>query len=119
MIKFYTYPTPNTRKVGIMLEECALPYEVRVMDITEKKQFAPAFLAITPNNRVPAIVGHEAPGEPRSFFEPVSLRRTARSVRLPWSGCSGRSAASARRWGRPIISFAARPKAAVTASTAT
>lgn len=55
MIDLYYWPTPNGRKVAIMLEECALEYEVRRIDIGAGDQFTPAFLAISPNNRVPAI----------------------------------------------------------------
>lgn len=69
MIEFYTYPTPNTWKVGVMLEECGLEYEVRLVDITKGEQFEPGFLQITPNNRVPAIVDRDAAGGPRSIFE--------------------------------------------------
>ena len=69
MIDFHTYPTPNTWKVGIMLEECRLPYAVHLVDITAGEQLAPAFAAISPNRRVPAIVDHDAPGGPRAIFE--------------------------------------------------
>ncbi|WP_156679087.1 glutathione S-transferase family protein [Sphingomonas profundi] len=69
MIDFYHFPSPNTWKVAIMLEECGLPYRVRIVDIAADQQFAPDFLAISPNNRVPAIVDHDAPGGPRSVFE--------------------------------------------------
>lgn len=69
MIDFHTYPTPNTWKVGIMLEECGLPYAVRLVDITAGEQLAPAFGDISPNRRVPAIVDHDAPGGPRAIFE--------------------------------------------------
>src|SRR4051812_2585373 len=57
MIDLYTFPTPNGRKVSIMLEELALPYKVHVIDITKDEQFAPDFLKISPNNKIPAIVG--------------------------------------------------------------
>jgi GST-like protein len=56
MIDLYYYPSPNAIKIGIMLEECALTYRVRPVDITAGEQFAPDFLAISPNNKVPAIV---------------------------------------------------------------
>ena len=71
MIDLYTAPTPNGWKVSIMLEECGLPYRVRWVNIGKGEQFAPAFLAISPNNRIPAIVDH-APadgGAPLSVFE--------------------------------------------------
>ncbi|MEX2327422.1 MAG: glutathione S-transferase N-terminal domain-containing protein, partial [Pseudomonadales bacterium] len=56
MIDLYTWDTPNGRKVSIMLEEVGLPYRVVPVDITREQQFDEAFLAICPNNRIPAIV---------------------------------------------------------------
>ena len=69
-IELYYWPTPNGWKITIMLEECALPYEVRYVDIARGDQFEPRFLHISPNNRMPAIVDPEGPdGEPVSVFE--------------------------------------------------
>lgn len=59
MIDLYTWSTPNGRKVSIMLEECGLPYTVHTIDINKDEQFAPAFLKIAPNNRIPAIVDRD------------------------------------------------------------
>ncbi len=56
MIELYAWPTPNGHKISIMLEECGLAYEVHAVDINTGEQFAPAFLRISPNNRMPAIV---------------------------------------------------------------
>lgn len=56
MIELYTWMTPNGRKVSIMLEEVGLPYRVHPIDLTKDHQFDPAFLAISPNNKIPAIV---------------------------------------------------------------
>ena len=69
MIEFHTYSTPNTWKVGIMLEECALPYQVHLVDITKGEQLAPAFAAISPNQRMPAIVDHDVADDPVPVFE--------------------------------------------------
>ena len=70
MIDLYTWTTPNGRKVSIMLEELALPYEVHEVNIGQGEQHAPAFLAISPNNKIPAIVDPEGPdGTPISLFE--------------------------------------------------
>ena len=70
MIDVYTWPTPNGHKVHIMLEECGLPYAVHAVDIGAGDQFAPEFLAISPNNKIPAIVDSEGPdGKPMSLFE--------------------------------------------------
>ncbi len=59
MIDLYYWPTPNGHKISIMLEECGLPYEVKPVDIGAGDQFEPAFLAISPNNRMPAIVDRD------------------------------------------------------------
>jgi GST-like protein len=70
MIDLYTWSTPNGRKVSIMLEECALPYRVRPIDIGKGEQFTPEYTAISPNNLIPAIVDPEGPdGKPISLFE--------------------------------------------------
>jgi GSH-dependent disulfide-bond oxidoreductase len=69
-IDLYYWPTPNGWKVSIMLEECGLPYVVRPVDISKGEQFAAHFLAISPNNRIPAIVDPAGPGgRPISVFE--------------------------------------------------
>jgi len=70
MIDFYYWPTPNGWKVSIMLEECGLAYRTIPVNIARGDQFAPAFLKISPNNRMPAIVDHDGPGgRPISIFE--------------------------------------------------
>lgn len=69
-IDLYTAGTPNGRKVSIALEELSLDYEVHRIDITKDDQFAPAFLKISPNNKIPAIVDQDGPGgTPISIFE--------------------------------------------------
>jgi len=69
-IDLYFWPTPNGWKVAIMLEECGLPYTVVPVNIAKGEQFKPEFLAISPNNRMPAIVDPEGPGDqPISVFE--------------------------------------------------
>jgi GST-like protein len=62
MIEFYAWPTPNGFKVSIMLEEAGLPYSVHPIDIGKGDQFDPAFLRISPNNKIPAIVDPDGPG---------------------------------------------------------
>ncbi len=70
MIELYTWSTPNGRKVSVMLEECGLPYRVHPVDIGKGDQFKPEFLAICPNNRIPAIVDPRGPdGKPLPLFE--------------------------------------------------
>jgi GSH-dependent disulfide-bond oxidoreductase len=70
MIEVYSWATPNGHKVHIMLEECGLPYRAHAIDIGAGDQFTPEFLAIGPNNKIPAIVDPDGPdGEPISLFE--------------------------------------------------
>lgn len=70
MITLYAWPTPNGQKISIMLEECGLDYAVVAVDINRGEQFAPDFLALSPNNRIPAIVDDEGPGGGRvGLFE--------------------------------------------------
>lgn len=70
MIEVYSWPTPNGHKVHIMLEECGLAYRVHPVDIGAGEQFAPGFLAISPNNKIPAITDPDGPGGgPISLFE--------------------------------------------------
>ena len=59
MIDLHYWPTPNGHKITIFLEEAVLPYKIHPVDITKGEQFSPDFLAIAPNNRMPAIVDHE------------------------------------------------------------
>src|ERR1700727_1241312 len=71
MIDLYYWPTPNAHKITLFLEEAQMPYNVKPVNITKGEQFGPEFLAISPNNRMPAIVDH-APlerGSPISVFE--------------------------------------------------
>jgi GST-like protein len=71
MIDLYYWPTPNGHKITLFLEEAGLPYTIRRVDIGKGEQFAPEFLAISPNNKMPAIVDHDPPGggAPLSVFE--------------------------------------------------
>jgi GST-like protein len=69
VIELYSWNTSNGRKIPIFLEEAGLPYRVQWVDIRNGGQFEPAFLAISPNNKIPAIVDTGAPGGPISVFE--------------------------------------------------
>jgi GST-like protein len=70
MITLYTWPTPNGKKISILLEELKLPYKAVPIDIGAGDQFAPDFLKISPNNKIPALVDSEGPdGKPISIFE--------------------------------------------------
>ena len=97
MIDLYTWGTPNGRKVSIMLEELGLEYTVHPINITQNQQFTPEFLAINPNNKIPAIVDQEGPGgAPLAVFESgailIYLAEKTESRLLPASG-AGRYAA--------------------------
>ena len=70
MIDLYTWSTPNGRKVSIMLEELGLDYEVHTIDISKDEQFAPDFLKISPNNKIPAIVDRDTG---QSVFESAAI----------------------------------------------
>lgn len=70
MIQLYTWATPNGKKVSIMLEEVELPYEVFPINITKGDQLKPEYLAINPNNKIPAIIDSDGPdGKPLTLFE--------------------------------------------------
>jgi GST-like protein len=70
MIELHAWNTPNGRKISVALEEMGLPYRVTVVDISKGQQFEPAFLKLSPNNRIPAILDPDGPdGRPISVFE--------------------------------------------------
>jgi len=95
LIDLYTWPTPNGHKIHIMLEETGLPYRVHAIDIQAGDQFKPEFLALSPNNKIPAIVDQDGPGgKPLAMFESGAIlfylaSRTGRflpeDIRLRWS----------------------------------
>ena len=70
MIQLYTWDTPNGKKVSIMLEEIGLPYEVHPVNLRQGEQMKPEYLAINPNNKIPAIIDTDGPGgKPFTLFE--------------------------------------------------
>ena len=75
MIDLYYWPTPNGKKIGIMLEECALAYRLVPVNIARGEQFTPEFLKISPNNRMPAIVDDDpvGGGDPIAIFESAAI----------------------------------------------
>ena len=88
MIELYTHATPNGHKVSILLEELGLPYRLHLIDLLQAEQLTPAFLAINPNNKIPAIVDTEGPdGQPFTLWESgailIYLAEKARSELLP------------------------------------
>ena len=88
MIDFYYWPTPNGWKISIMLEETGLPYRVVPVNIGKGDQFKPDFLAISPNNRMPAIVDHDTEDGPLPIFEsgPILLHLAEKSGRFAPTG---------------------------------
>ena len=93
MIEVYSWATPNGHKVHVMLEECGLAYEAIPVDIGTGAQFAPEFLAISPNNKIPAIVDSDGPdGQPISVFESgaILLYLAAKSGRFLPADLRGR-----------------------------
>jgi GST-like protein len=88
MIELYTHATPNGHKVSILLEELGLPYRIRLVDLLKGEQLQPAFLAINPNNKIPAIVDPDGPdGAPITVWESgailIYLAEKTRSELLP------------------------------------
>ena len=70
MIQLYTWGTPNGKKVSIMIEEVGIPYEVHAINLQQGDQHKPEYLAINPNNKIPAIIDTEGPdGKPLTLFE--------------------------------------------------
>ena len=61
-LQLYSLPTPNGVKVSIMLEEIGLPYEVHLIDFGKNDQLTPAFISLSPNNKIPAILDPNGPG---------------------------------------------------------
>lgn len=118
MIDLYYAPTPNGHKITLFLEEAQLAYRLIRVDIGKGEQFHPQFLAISPNNKIPAIVDHMPAdgGAPLSVFESgaillylaeksgklLSGELRARYTTLQWL-VSGRSAAWGRCWGKISI----------------
>jgi GST-like protein len=93
MITLYTWTTPNGRKASIALEEMGLPYEVKAVNIGQGEQFKAEFLAVSPNNKIPAIVDHGAAGGPLSIFESgaILLYLAERSGTLLPTDAAGRA----------------------------
>ena len=121
-IDLYFWPTPNGWKVSIMLEECGLPYNVIAVNIAKGAQFEPDFLAISPNNRIPAIVDPDGPGGmPISVFESGAIlqylgRKTGRFY--PPDGRARGAGGEWLHWAVGIISVSTRPRRSLMRSIA-
>jgi GST-like protein len=93
VIDLYTWGTPNGRKVSVMLEECALPYNVHPIDISKGDQFKPEFVAVSPNSKIPGIVDSEGPeGRPFPMFESgaILIYLAAKTGKLLPAAASGK-----------------------------
>jgi GSH-dependent disulfide-bond oxidoreductase len=98
-IQLYYWPTPNGWKVSIMLEECGYPYDVRLINIGRGEQFTPEFLAIAPNNRIPAIVDPNGPdGQSISIFESGAILQYLSRKSGRFGGAGERERVSVEEW---------------------
>jgi GST-like protein len=93
MIELYTHATPNGHKISIMLEELGLPYRIHLVDLVKGEQMSPVFLAINPNNKIPAIVDPDGPGgAPLTVWESgailIYLAEKTASPLLPAAGAA-------------------------------
>ncbi len=99
MIDAYSWPTPNGHKIHIMLEECELPYRVIPVSIGAGDQFKPDFLAISPNNKIPAIVDADGPdGKPITLFESGAILVYLAGKTGKFLGKTDREKFSALQW---------------------
>jgi GST-like protein len=99
MIDLYSWPTPNGHKIHIMLEECGLPYRAHAIDIGAGDQFKAEFLAISPNNKIPAIVDSDGPGgKPISLFESGAILLYLASKSGRFLGNSDREKFTTMEW---------------------
>ena len=98
MIEVYSWATPNGHKVHIMLEECGLPYRAIPVDIGAGDQFKPEFLAISPNNKIPAIVDPDGPGRHSRSRCSSRARSCSTWPARPAASCRPTRAASTRCW---------------------
>ena len=98
-VELYYWPTPNGWKVSIALEEMGLPYEMKPVNIGKGEQFAPDFLKISPNNRMPAIIDPHGPGdEPISVFESGAILQYLARKSGQFLGSDAREQAEIESW---------------------
>jgi len=94
MIDFYTWTTPNGRKISIMLEECGLPYQTHIINIGHGDQFKPEFVTINPNSKIPAIVDSDGPDGPGG--QPIALMESG-AILIYLAGKTGKFLPQAAR----------------------
>lgn len=99
MIDLYYWPTPNGRKIAIMMEETGLPHKLIPLDITKGEQFRPDFLKISPNNKIPAILDPEGPnGQPLALFESGTILEYLAGKSGKFMASSARATWITRQW---------------------
>lgn len=100
MYDLYYWTTPNGHKVTILMEELGLPYEIKVVQIGKGEQFAPDFLKISPNNRIPALVDHSPAdgGKPLSIFESGAILQYVAEKTGKFIGRNPREKAEIMQW---------------------
>jgi GSH-dependent disulfide-bond oxidoreductase len=98
MLVLHTWTTPNGRKVPILLEELGLSYEIHFVDIGKDEQFQRDFLAISPNNKIPALVDHGAEGGPLSIFESGAILNYLADKHRAFLAPSGHARWKALEW---------------------
>lgn len=98
-IDLYYWPTPNGWKITVALEEMGLPYEIKLVNIGTGEQFAPDFLKIAPNNRMPAITDPDGPdGQPISIFESGAILQYLARKTGQFGGANAREQAAVEQW---------------------
>ncbi len=98
MLVLHTWTTPNGKKVPILMEELGLAYELHFVDISKDEQFEPSFLAISPNNKIPALVDHGAAGGPLSIFESGAILEYLADKHHGFLAASGHARWKAMEW---------------------
>lgn len=98
MIELYTWKTPNGRKISILLEELGLAYGVHPVDISKDEQFDPAFLKLSPNNKIPAIVQEDGVDGRRTLFETGAILLSLADENGALVARSGRARDRAVEW---------------------
>ena len=98
MLVLHTWTTPNGKKVPILLEELGLSYEIHFVNIGKDEQFEPEFLAIAPNNKIPALVDHGAAGGPLAIFESGAILTYLADKHHKFLAPSGHARWKAQEW---------------------
>jgi GSH-dependent disulfide-bond oxidoreductase len=98
MLTLHTWPTPNGKKIFIMLEELGISYQTHFVDIDKDEQFQPDFLAISPNNKIPALVDHDADGGSLSIFESGAILTYLADKQGKFLAPSGHARWTAHSW---------------------